>query len=60
MRFIGILLMDALTLIMLFFGSRELKGKSAGQVLGIYFLGLVLLFAWSIAFYFAIIIFLRG
>lgn len=61
MKFIGILLLDALLLAALFFSqSSTFKSKSAGSVIGTYFLGLILTYAWSIGIYYSILLIVRG
>lgn len=61
MRFLGILLLDALFLLALFFsGSAALKDKTFGAKVGIYFIGLALFYAWSIGVYYSIQMIIRG
>lgn len=59
MRYLGILLADALILLMVFF-SHNFKDESAGRVCAMYAIGLVMFFAWSMAMYLAIMLIVRG
>ena len=59
MRYLGILLLDALILIAIFFG-HDFKDTSAGRIAAMYVVGLVMMFAWSMGMYLAVMMIMRG
>lgn len=61
MKFVGILLFDALVLIAMFFvGSAALRDRTFGQKIGIYLIGLILFYVWSIGIYYSVMLIIRG